>query len=270
MHAQPSDRRQTTRSGAGSGSPQVSRETIERPPKWRAFACFIYVLVAGCATERVRYEKDPPLGSYDIVLSAIGYDEKGLPVLDAALTERSSKPGDHFTVVRFREGKPAISYDIVVARQAPDFARPLEVVYEWTGRGFTMGVNVVKAMGEGMGRSGVRLGGSGGGREAAIVLLVIVVAPIAASTTGGFIVGVADGARHTVLEVRKAIVPGEQLITCTTFKYDSSNRLVLMRMLSPDQTRELVRTEFEYEGSETVPSRTTVRTQADPKRADVK
>jgi len=224
--------------------------------------CLISVLVAGCATRHVRYEKYPPLGTYDIVLPAIGYDEKGLPVLGTSLTERPSRPGDHFTVVRFREGKPAISYDIVVARQAPDFTRPLEVVYEWTGRGFTMGVNVTKAIAQGM------QGGSAGiqsGRDAAIVLFVIIVAPIAAGTAGGFIVGVADGARHTALEMRKVIVPGEQVITCTTFEYDGSNRLVLMRMLSPDQARELVRTEFDYEGSGTVPSKTTVRTLADRK-----
>jgi hypothetical protein len=224
--------------------------------------CLISVLVAGCAEKHVRYEKDPPLGTYDIVFPAIGYDEKGLPVLGTSLTERPSKPGDHFTVVRFRENKPAISYDIVVARQAPDFARPLEVVYEWTGKGFTMGVNVTKAMAQGMQGGSARIQG---GREAAIGLLVIVVAPIAAGTAGGFMVGVADGARHTALEMSKAIVPGEQLITCTTFKYDGSNRLVLMRMLSPDQTRELVRTEFEYEGSGTVPSKTTVKTLADRK-----
>ncbi len=226
--------------------------------------CLSSVLIAGCATKQIRYEKDPPLGTYDIILRAIGYDENGLPVLGTSLVERPSKSGDHFTVVRFLEKKPVISYDIVVVRQAPDFARPLQVVYEWTGKGFTQGVDVTRALAGSLRGVQVQSG------DEARFLLVIIVMPIAAGTAGGFIVGAADGARHVVLEMSKMIVPGEQLVTYTTFEYDGLNRLVLMRMLSPDGMHELVRTKFVYEGAGTVPLRTTVKTLAEGTEREIK
>jgi len=102
------------------------------------------------------------------------------------------------------------------------------------------------------------------------VLLAILAMPIAAGTAGGFIVGVADGVRQTALELSKVIVPGEKVVTCTTYEYDASNRLALMRMLSPDRMQELVRTEFAYEGAGTVPVRTTVRSPAEGRERDIR
>lgn len=260
MQAETSDRVETSRSKVVPSFAASAQQEDAAAAAWKAVVsvCLISVIGAGCATAPTRSEKDFPLGAYDVIVPAIRYDETGLPAIGPSLAERPSKPGDHFTVVRFREGKPAISYDVVVVRQAPDFARPLEVVYEWTGRGFTMGVNVTKFMSQGLrgGSAGIQ-----GGREAAIVLFVVVVAPIAAGTAGGFIVGVADGARHTALELGKVIVPGEQVVTWTAYEFDDAGRLRLMRMLSPDRAQELVRTEFEYEGAGMVPSRTTVKTQ---------
>jgi len=155
--------------------------------------CVTSLLVAGCAT---KHEQEAPLGTYHIVVRAISYDDKGLPVLRTPLAERPSRPGDHFTVVRLLQDRPVISYDIVVATQRPDFARPLQVVYEWTGKGFMRGVNVTGAMVQaGRGAQVQR------GEEA--FLLAIIVTPIAAGTVGGFIVGIADGVRQTALELSK-------------------------------------------------------------------
>jgi hypothetical protein len=138
------------------------------------------------------------------------------------------------------------------------------VVYEWTGKGFTLGVNVTQAI-----VSSARSVQMQGSRNEAMFLLVIIVMPIAAGTAGGFIVGIADGARHTALEMSKVMFRGEQVVTCTTFEYDELHRLVLMRMLSPDRMQELVRTRFTYEGAGTVPVRTTVRTLAEGKEHDI-
>jgi hypothetical protein len=226
--------------------------------------CLTSILISGCAANHVGQEEHATPGTRDIVVRAIGYDDKGLPLPGAPLAERPFRPGDHFTVVRLLRDRPVISYDVVVVRRKPDFARPLQVVYEWTGKGFTLGANVTQALLNSAGS--VQIHGNDG---AALVVLAILVTPAAAGTVGGFIVGIADGARQTALELSKVIVPGEQLVTCTTFEYDGLNRLVVMRMFSPDRMQELVRTRFAYEGAETVPSRTTVRTLAEGKERDI-
>ena len=226
--------------------------------------CLTCILIAGCATKRVGQEEYATSGTHDIVVRAIGYDDKGLPVHGTPLAERPSRLGDHFTVMRFLRDRPVISYDIAVVKQRPDFARPLQVVYEWTGKGFTLGANVTKAIVNSA--TPVQMQG----RDAAFFVLAIMVTPTAAGTVGGFIVGIADGARQTALELSKVIVPGEELVTCTTFEYDGLNRLVLMRMFSPDRMQELVRTKFAYEGAGTVPVRTTVKTLAEEREREIK
>ena len=226
--------------------------------------CLTSLLISGCATKHVGQEEHATPGTRDIVVRAIGYDDKGLPVPGAPLAERPSKPGDHFTVVRLLRDQPVISYDVVVVRQRPDFARPLQVVYERTGKGFTLGANVTRAMVDSA--IPVQIQNS----DAALFVLAIMVTPAAAGTVGGFIVGIADGARQTALELSKVIVPGEKLVTSTTFEYDGLNRLVVMRMFSPDRMQELVRTKFAYEGAGTAPFRTTVKTLAEEKERDIK
>ena len=59
------------------------------------------------------------------------------------------------------------------------------------------------------------------------------------------------------------------MVTFTTFEYDRLNRLVVMRMFSPDRMQELVRTRFAYEGAGTVLFRTTVKTLAEGKEWDI-
>jgi hypothetical protein len=227
--------------------------------------CLTSILIAGCATKRVGQEEYATSGTHDIVVRAISYDDNGLPISGTPLADRPSKLGDHFTVVRLLRDQPVISYDIAVVRQRPDFARPLQVVYEWTGKGFTLGANVTRAMVN----SAIPVQVQTQNSDAAFFVLAIMVTPTAAGAVGGFIVGIADGARQTALELSKMIVPGEELLTWTTFEYDGLNRLVLMRMFSPDRMQELVRTRFAYEGAGTVPSRTTVKTLAEGKERDI-
>lgn len=223
-----------------------------------------FILIAGCATKHVGQEEYATPGTHDIVVRAISYDDKGLPIPGTPVAERPSRSGDHFTVVRLLRDRPVISYDIVVVRQRPDFARPLQVIYEWTGKGFTLGANVTKAIVSSA--TPVQMQGN----DAAFFVLAIMVTPTAVGTVGGFIVGIADGARQTALELSKVVVPGEQLVTFTTFEYDGLNRLVVMRMFSPDRMQELARTRFAYEGAGTVPFRTTIKTLVEEKEREIK
>ncbi len=197
----------------------------------------------------------------EIIVSEMRYDDKGLPVPGSPLAGRPSRPGDHFTVIRLVENRLASSYDIAVAGQRPDFKRPFEAVYEWTGRGFRFGLEGSQVLMQGVGHTQIS------SEEEAAVTLAIVFAPLTVGTVGGFVVGIVDGVWHTAVELsRIGKNKNEQLITRTSYEYDPKGRLVLMRMLSPDGKQELVRTEFVYEASGTEPARTVVRSL--PERRD--
>ena len=228
------------------------------------YLCSVLVLMAGCASKRAGQEEYALPGTSEAIVRSISHDEKGLPLLGTRLSERPSRPGEHFAVVRLNNEQPVISYDIVVARQKPDFAKPLEAVYEWTGKGFTLGVNVTGNMLQGS--SGIQIHNN----DEARFVLAVIAAPIALGTVGGFIVGVADGVHHATQELSKVVVHGERVVTCTTYEYDELNRLSIMRMLSPDRAQELVRTEYVYEGAVTKPIRSVVMSRAENRERTIK
>ncbi len=202
----------------------------------------------------------------EIIVRGIEYSDKGLPQVPAPLAKRPSTPGDRFAVVRLREGRPVVSCDIAVVRQKPDFANPFRTVYEWTGRGFREGASSTGALSGFFteGESHVQL------KEATVLEMAIVVTPVTIGTVGGFVVGLADGIRQTALEASKVVVNGEEAATCTAYEYDHARRLMYMRMYTPDQKQELVRTEYWYEDDGTVPARTTVKSLAEGKEREIK
>jgi hypothetical protein len=229
-----------------------------------ASLCFVSVVAAGCATKHVVLDEYPTFRTGEIIVRAIGYDNKGQPIIGAALPGRPSRPGDHFAVVRLSEGVPVVSYDIAVIRQKPDFVKPLYAVYEWTGKGFMLGADFVGPVADCVTRVEPR------NRDETVVELAIIVTPLAIGTACGFVVGLAEGIRKTALELSKVVVNGEEAITCTTYEYDSLGRLMFMRMHTPDRKRELVRTEFWYEGAGTAPVKTKVKSLLEGKEQEIK
>ena len=221
-------------------------------------------LVAGCAADRARLDDYPMSGSVEVMVRTIGYDDKGLPVLGPWLAERPSTPGEHFTVARLAADRPTVSCDIAVVRQKPDLSKPFQAVYEWTGKGFELGLNAT---------GGVVYNSSQvhpQNRDEAVLELAVLVTPLALGTVGGFVVGLADGIRQTAVELGKVVTKGEEAVTCITYEYDALNRLMFMRMFTPDRSRELVRTEFVYEGAAIVPSRTVVTSLVEGKKRDIR
>jgi hypothetical protein len=223
--------------------------------------CLISV-ISGCSAKHAALEGPTVSGASEVIVSGITYDDKGLPVMGAFLSKRPSKPGDHFSVIRLTDARPVISYDIIVRHQKPDFAKPFQAVYEWTGKGFILGANISAVMLQGI--------QAPHDKDAAAIELAIIITPLAAGTAGGFVVGLADGIRQTALELSKVVVNGEVVVTCTTYEYDALNRLKYMRMLTPDRKQVLVLTEFVYEGTEALPSRTVVKSLAEGKEREVK
>jgi len=230
-------------------------------PKTFIILCLISI-VAGCSAKQIALEDPAASSAAEVIVSGITYDDKGLPVMGAFLAKRPSRPGDHFSVIRFTDDMPVISYDIVVKRQKPDFAKPLHVIYGWTGKGFILGADITVVMLQGMQVPQ--------DKHAAELEFAIIITPLAVCTAGGFVVGLADGIRQTALELNKVVANGEVAVTCTTYEYDALNRLSYMRMLTPDRKQVLVLTQFEYKGAETIPFRTVVKSLAEGKEREVR
>jgi len=222
----------------------------------------LVLFIAGCSARHVTLESPAVSGAVEVVVSGITYDDKGLPVMGPLLAERPSGSGDHFSVIRLADNRPVVSYDVVVEHQKPDFAKPLQAVYEWTGKGFILGANISAGM-----LQGIQMPHD---RDAAALELVIIITPLAAGTAGGFVVGLADGIMQTARELSKVVIKGEVAVTCTTYEYDSLSRLAYMRMFTPDRKQLLVLTEFMYKEAEARPYRTVIKSLVEGQEFDIR
>ena len=230
--------------------------------------CLLGTVLAACGGTRPGVTDGRAGDSREIIVREITYDEKGLPLVGTPLAERPSRPGDHFTVVRLSGSRPLMSYDIAVVRQKPDFSKPFETVYEWTGKGFQVGLEATGVFAQGNFHAGYY---GHMDRDEALVVTAVVFAPLTVGTVGGFVIGIADGIRQTALEMGKFVLDAdEQVVTCTRYEYDLHGRLFRMRMLSPDESQELVRTEFVYQGYGPVPARSVVRSIPEGKEREVR
>lgn len=209
--------------------------------------CLILILSAGCVKNHVNLEESGTPDSRTVIVGSIGTGEKGLPVPGEALGKRPSRRGEHFTILRLVRDRPVMSCDVVVVGRKPNFHKPLNAVYEWTGKGFMLGMHVAGGLGQVVGGASPEVG------------LAVIITPIVAGAACGFAVGVADGIVKTAEQLGKTVTKEERMITCTSYEYDSLDRITRMRMYTADRTQELVRTTFEYEGQGRIPGRTVVK-----------
>lgn len=229
----------------------------------RVFLCLAAVLLSNCASNTHDINGPGMPLRYDIIVNEMGYNDKGLPVPGRVLDERPSQPGQHFTVVQMADDRPLVSYDIAVVRGKPDFNKPLEAIYEWTGKGFLYGITATDVL---FSDSHFHIHSASELAGAAAVMAT----PAAIGGIAGFVIGVGDGAFQTVQELGKFVHDDEQVLTCTRYDYDIGGRLLRMRMFTSDMKKELVRTNFEYFGKSPVPTRATVESFVEGKERVVK
>lgn len=222
-------------------------------------AGLIIVLLAGCATQRVSldpyiYEKE---GSRYVLLEKIAYDDYGRPLFSGVLKKRPEGKGGRYTLVHLIEDLPAKSFDIAITgRKKPDMSRPLNVIYEWTGAGFVVGVEIM---------SNLNFGRDHGWRaesgEEALVLLAAATAPMIAGAVTGFTVGLIASIPSAAEELTHFIInKKETLISYSVYEYDGENRIKRMMTYSPsDPPNELIRTEYYYRDGKAYPYETLVR-----------
>jgi hypothetical protein len=223
-------------------------------------AWLIAALLPACAAAR----HEPDAREYhEFLVSEMSYDDNGLPKPAAVLSERPSRPGDHYTIVSYTGQRLMTSCDVAVRTTGPDLRKPLRAVYEWTGKGFEVGLQATMVLTHG-------LHGTMSGPDA-LAALAFVITPIAIGGVTGFVIGIGDGMVQTAVELHKIVLDSsEQVLTCTLYDYDLRGRLHRMRMLTPDRKEELVRTTFEYSGPGREPARTVVESFVEGKQRNIR
>jgi hypothetical protein len=207
------------------------------------------ILVFGCAIRPAELTSPVlPVGQKPmIILVKTGtYDQYGLPKFGPALTERPTEPGEQFSLVYEVNNRPVKSYEIVVTgERKADITRPLKVLFEWTGKGFTVGASMVWGSGP------VQFSYDA---KTNMIYTTASMAPIVVMGATGFVVGVVAGVVSAGEELRYAVLsPRETAVSSTVYEYDQQGRLKRLRMFLPDEKTEVVRTEYFYGDGELVP-----------------
>jgi YD repeat-containing protein len=185
-----------------------------------------------------------------IFINKVVYDAHGVPLFKPVLNKRPEKANEQFTVVYFVDGRVVKSFDIIISEQKLDLARPRNILYQWTGKGFEVGAV--------LGYATMRAASSSNSKEGWIVLAVGAALPIVGGVTG-FVIGTWAIMPEAMEDIKKLLTSTETLISFMEYEYDAQGRLILMKMLQPDEKpRELVRTEFLYTKDERIPLQTKI------------
>lgn len=220
------------------------------------YACCLLLVLSGCMTDRVQPVKEYPgvPKQSAFLVKKIDYDRYGRPLFHQRITRRPGSAGKQFTLVHAVDNRPVRSYDIALVEQKPNVLRPLEVVYEWTGKGYEAGVTSGRFFVSSL-TVDVR-----GNRAAGTVQVGGALATMVVFTAAGFVIGLVASVPATMQELRNVVVNArETVIGYTVYEYDEKNRIKFVKLFPPiEHAGAIVKTEFFYEGGSDDPSKTEV------------
>jgi hypothetical protein len=213
------------------------------------------LLFSGCMTGRLVFEGGGSPAGPCVAVDGMGFDEYGRPAFGPPLKKRPSREGDRFVVGRYEGDRPLVAYDLAVTgAEEPDVARPLWVVYEWTGRGFMAGARLSGHMLQALGNL------QPASDEEAAVIILTALSPVVLGSAGGFVVGVVASVPQAARELRQAVISKEEtLVSYTVFEYDGAGRISAYSTYAAGMSpSEIVRAGFFYKGASSVPARADV------------
>ncbi len=217
----------------------------------------LLTVVSGCATAPASLEDNVYEAARDdrsVLLESVQYDDFGLPVFTRFLRKTPGKVGDTFTLVRYSKGRPFKSYEVRVAPQdAPDYGRPMKVIYKRSAAGFAIGTTLGLAFLDAITTPEDEEGYSEDVTETAFILAA---GSIVVCTVGGFVVGVGESLPQFAEEFDKASMDSKlNVLTYRDYLYDKLGRLITVVEYSPRFDLETKRTHYLYRGDELFPYR---------------
>jgi hypothetical protein len=229
----------------------------------KAPACLmasLLLVLSGCTSVRTAPERLAGMEhmSFEVVSTA-GLDEYGRPVFGRKLDKRPSEPGSLFAILaRDKQGKARRSYIVAVTKpEGPDIARPFNVLYRWTGKGFKKAGNLLRNIFTGEPCYECK--------EAAELYLLVAATGVTILIAGGVVLGIADGTWEAGKEMGKLLVKGEEVLASfSTYEYDGKGRVHRIRSYIPgDPPEEIISTIFTYKGDSGTPVETLTRSLID-------
>ncbi len=189
----------------------------------------------------------------------LSYDEFGAPHFNGMLNERPVKVGDSYFAVIFSDTTPQRYFTIGIFKSSdrPDFRKPFNVIYEWTGRGFRTGHDDSRDLIQ----KNMELASAPGRKGCASLFaapgMAVGSAIFLANGAGGFIVGLHESVSTSVEEFKKLGIRKEEVVIgYNTIEYDSLNRIMRFTSFTPPpEEKKLSETSFYYRGNETHPSK---------------
>lgn len=221
----------------------------------------LLLVLSGCATTRIAPDKNADIKDMRFeLITGIEHDEYGRPVFGRKLDERPTEPGSLFVILaRDRNGFPQRSYLVAVtAPGSPDMARPFNVLYRWTDKGFNRAGKLLKDIFTGEPR--YQNSTSGGS-----MYLFVAATGVTIYIAGGVVVGIADGTLEAGREMGKLLVNGEEVLASySTYEYDHMGRIKNVRSYVPGEPpAEMISMVFTYSGDSAIPAETLTRSIAD-------
>lgn len=235
---------------------------------------YFFLLIICIFTQCVRHSPLIPKdrlfdGKVREIYKNLTYDVYGRPVFEERTGKYPDKTNDQYCIVDLDEntGLPLrtfIIYNDDCSDCSPDMEKPFKVIYNWTGKGFEIGCSTVKDMFKDSAGRGVGTGDP-------FAMLSIAGITVVTCTSVGFTVGLVKGSGTLVNESKNISIKYLQfLLGYIRYFYDEQKRLIKMIHYTPaDQPVELLITDYNYTGNDTIPFKTTVYSVPEKKTREI-
>ena len=224
----------------------------------------IQIAVSHCTVKRINMENLHADRNENLKLSwfqSITYGSDGLPYFYTRLEGPPSESGTTYVVAVFDDDeKPLKSFQIQISesQEKADASKPLQVIYEWTGKGFLVGCQIAGEVLE----SGIPRN-----IESFACVVIIGTASVAACSLGGFIIGVGASTPLAYEELKRIRITGDEvLLSISEYEYDQMGRMVRLTMYHPGPDPIiLTETQYFYRGNEESPYKSINRSMPEKK-----
>lgn len=225
------------------------------------FRIYILLLLICIFTQCVRHSPLIPKdrlfdGKVREIYKNLTYDDYGRPVFEERTGKHPEKMNDQYYIVDLDEntGLPLrtfIIYNGDCSECSPDTSKPFQVIYTWTGKGFETGCILAGDI--------LKTPVQQDPREIFLILGLAGVS-VATGTTGGFTVGFIKSTGSLIDESKNISLKYQEFfLGYIRYFYDEQKRLIKMIHYTPaDQPVELLITDYNYTGIDTIPFKTTV------------
>jgi len=188
---------------------------------------------------------------------SLDFSSDGLPTFSEPFRTKPRQVGTHYFQVLYENSKPQAAFLVGVAGEnKADWSRPFSTIYNWTGKGFSVGVRFLEdTLNSGCNNGELERGIKDVFGKLLACSAVGVVGAVVTGT-GGFVIGTFASAPVFVNELQHSLDPSrERLLMVMRMSYDISGRLTSYTFELPDGRagQQFITSQCVYDGGATRP-----------------